>query len=94
MANDTSEGVRMVSQDAEEFVVPPELRGIFDRIEQALAGAIGPVAGMVLHDYIDKWRMDGPIVAGRIVELTTALVEEIGDPETAQEFIARVEDIV
>jgi hypothetical protein len=78
----------------DKIIYSPELREIFARIEQALAGAVGPVAGMVLRDYIERWGRDGPVVAGRIVELTTALVEEIGDPETAQEFIAGVEDIV
>lgn len=78
----------------DKIIYSPELREIFARIEQALAGAVGPVAGMMLRDYIERWGRDGPVVAGRIVELTTALVEEIGDPETAQEFIAGVEDIV
>lgn len=68
-----------------------EMQEIFQEIEQALAGAIGPAAGMILHDYIEQWQGNGPVVAARIVELTTALVEEIGDPETAQEFISRVE---
>lgn len=70
---------------------PQEIQEIFDEIEQALAGVVGPAASMILYDYIKQWQQNGPIVATRIVELTTALVEEIGDPETAQEFISRVE---
>jgi hypothetical protein len=70
---------------------PPEIQKIFQEIEQALAGVIGPAAGMILHDYIEQWQQNGPVVATRIIELTTALVEEIGDPETAQDFISRVE---
>ncbi|WP_339138367.1 MAG: hypothetical protein WGN25_08880 [Candidatus Electrothrix sp. GW3-4] len=70
---------------------PPEIQEIFQDIEQALAGAIGPAAGMILYDYVEQWQRNGPVVAARIIELTTALVEEIGDPETAQEFISRVE---
>ena len=70
---------------------PPEMQKIFQDIEQALSGAVGPAADMILRDYIEQWRRNGPVVAARIVELTTALVEEIGDPETAQEFISRVE---
>jgi hypothetical protein len=46
---------------------------------------------MILDDYIEQWQQNGPVVAARIIELTTALVEEIGDPETAQEFITRIE---
>jgi hypothetical protein len=70
---------------------PPEIQEIFQEIEQALAAVIGPAAGMILDDYIEQWRQNGPVVAARIIELTTALVEEIGDPETAQEFISRIE---
>ncbi|WP_446008674.1 hypothetical protein [Candidatus Electrothrix sp.] len=69
----------------------PEIQEIFSEIEEALAGAVGPAAGMILNDYIEQWQQNGPVVATRIIELTTALVEEIGDPETAQEFISRVE---
>ena len=70
---------------------PREIQKIFQEIEQALSGAIGPAADMILRDYIEQWQQNGPVVSARIVELTTALVEEIGDPETAQEFISRVE---
>lgn len=70
---------------------PLEIQEVLQEIEQALAGAIGPAAGMILRDYIEQWQRNGPIVSARIIELTTALVEEIGDPETAQEFISRVE---
>ncbi|MCI5166048.1 MAG: hypothetical protein D3903_08100 [Candidatus Electrothrix sp. GM3_4] len=70
---------------------PDEIQKIFQEIEQALAGVIGPAAGMILCDYIEQWQQNGSVVSARIIELTTALVEEIGDPETAQEFISRVE---
>lgn len=70
---------------------PSDIQEIFKEIEQALAGAVGPAAGMILDEYIEQWQQNGPVVAARIIELTTALVEEIGDPETAQEFITRVE---
>ncbi|MCI5145266.1 MAG: hypothetical protein D3923_06975 [Candidatus Electrothrix sp. AR3] len=71
-----------------------ELEAMFNRIEQALAGAIGPVAGMVMQDYINRWRQDGPAVTTRIVELTNLLVDEIGEPEVAQEFISKIEEII
>lgn len=74
---------------AEEY--PDDIQDIFNEIEQALAGAVGPAASMILNDYIKQWQQNGPVVATRIIELTTALVEEIGDPETAQEFITRIE---
>ena len=67
---------------------------MLDKIEQALAGAIGPVAGMVMQDYIDLWRQGGPTVPARLVELTNMLVDEIGEPEAAQDFVAQIEQIV
>lgn len=73
---------------------PAQLQAMLCRIEQALAGAIGPVAGMVMQDYIEQWQRSGPAVPARIVELTNLLVEEIGDPEAAQDFVAKIEQII
>jgi hypothetical protein len=73
---------------------PAQLQAMLCRIEQALAGAIGPVAGMVMQDYIDRWRQGGPAIPARIAELTDLLVEEIGDPEAAQDFVAKIERII
>ncbi|WP_417910746.1 hypothetical protein [Candidatus Electronema sp. PJ] len=71
-----------------------QLQAVLCRIEQALAGAIGPVAGMVMQDYIDRWQLSGPTIPARIAELTNMLVEEIGDPEAAQDFVAKIEKII
>ncbi|MGX9727415.1 MAG: hypothetical protein ACTFAK_08880 [Candidatus Electronema sp. VV] len=73
---------------------PAQLQAMLCRIEQALAGAIGPVAGMVMQDYIEQWQRRGPAVPSRIAELTNLLVEEIGDPEAAQDFVAKIEQII
>jgi hypothetical protein len=72
----------------------PHLQVMLDKIEQALVGAVGPVAGMVMQDYIDLWRRSGPAVPARLVELTKMLVDEIGEPEAAQDFIAQIEQII
>jgi len=80
--------------EEEPEVCPPQLQVMLDRIEQALTGAIGPVAGMVMQDYIDIWRQNGPAVPARLVELTTMLVDEIGEPEAAQDFVAQIEQII
>ncbi len=71
-----------------------DLQPMYDKIEEALAGAIGPVAGMVMQDYVDKWEADGPAVPARFTELASLLVEEIGDPNLAQEFLAKVEQLM
>jgi hypothetical protein len=71
-----------------------ELQPLFDKIEDALAGAIGPIAGMIIQDYINKWRAAGPEVPARLSELATMLAREIGDPELEKEFISNVEKIM
>lgn len=62
----------------------------FKEIESALAGAIGPVAGMVMPDYINRWRRNGATDVSRLGELITLLVEEIGDERLAKEFKSQV----
>ncbi|WP_417914627.1 hypothetical protein [Candidatus Electronema sp. JM] len=78
----------------ETELFPARLQAMLCRIEQALAGAIGPVAGMVMQDYIDRWRQGGPAVPERLAELTDLLVEEIGDPAAVQDFAAKIEKII
>ncbi|MEA2116429.1 MAG: hypothetical protein U9P36_13750 [Thermodesulfobacteriota bacterium] len=74
--------------------VDAELQPMYDKIEQALAGAIGPVAGMIIQDYIHKWKESGPEVPARLTELASMLTKEIGDPALEREFTARIEEIM
>ena len=71
-----------------------ELQPMYDKIEEALAGAIGPVAGMIIQDYIQKWRSSGPEVPARLSELASMLTKEISDPALEEEFNARIEEIM
>lgn len=61
---------------------------------KALAEAIGPVAGMVMSEYINKWSQNGPAEISRFDELITMLVEEIGDAGLAKEFQAKVKHLL
>ena len=65
-----------------------------DEVEQALAGAIGPVATVVMQDYLDRWREEGPITSARIPELAEMLLQEIGNPELARNFSERIKSIL
>ena len=71
-----------------------ELQPMYEKIEDALAGAIGPVAGMIIQDYINRWKKAGPEVPARLSELAAMLTEEIGDPALEKEFTAKVESIM
>ncbi|BCO08463.1 hypothetical protein GF1_08390 [Desulfolithobacter dissulfuricans] len=71
-----------------------ELEPLFKEMEQALAAAIGPVAGVVMQDYIQRWKESGPAVPARISELAKMLVEEIGDEHLAREFTSHIHTIL
>ncbi len=74
-----------------------EISGVEEQlkvIEGALVGAIGPVAGMILTDYVNKWRQSGPVTAGRLPALITMLIDEIGDEKLAAEFKGKLRHLM
>ena len=91
---ETEESVEELGEVVLDGSVDADLQPMYDKIEQALAGAIGPVAGMIIQDYIQKWRSSGPEVPARLSELASMLTKEIGDPALEKEFNARVEEIM
>ncbi len=83
-----------VAVQVEDNAGSMELQPFYEKIEDALAGAIGPIAGMIIQDYINKWKAAGPEVPARLSELATLLAKEIGDPELEKDFISNVEKIM
>ncbi|MBI4792109.1 MAG: hypothetical protein HY789_05125 [Deltaproteobacteria bacterium] len=73
-------------QAAPEENLDPLLAGI----GEALAFAIGPVAGLVLDDYVERWREGGAAAKSRLAELAEMLVQEIDDAQLATDFRKRV----
>ena len=71
-----------------EEEVSKEMLIIFETIQDALAHAIGPVAGMVMEDTISVWRTNGPAVNERLSELIDLLIVEINDSDLSTEFAA------
>jgi hypothetical protein len=69
------------------------LRPPLREIEEALARAIGPVAGLVMADYLNMWREDGPAAPARLPELITMLVSEIDDAGLAREFQSQLDHL-
>jgi hypothetical protein len=63
-----------------------ELRPLLKEIEEALATAIGPVAVMIMADYLNRWRENGSADLARLPELIDMLVREIDDKGLVQEF--------
>ncbi len=71
-----------------------EMLALYQEIETALAGAIGPVAGVVMQDYLEKWKNDGPVIRFRLNELTGMLEKEIGDSELVKDFSKKIQAIL
>ncbi len=69
------------------------LQPIYTKIEQALTDAIGPVAGILMQDYLEKWKESGPESVDRLTELTSMLAEEIGDQNLIKAFTSKLTDI-
>ena len=70
-----------------------ELRPPLREIEEALARAIGPVAGLVMADYLNIWREDGPADPVRLPELINMLVSEIDNAGLAREFQSQLKHL-
>lgn len=65
----------------------------FTEIESALAAAIGPVARMVMSDYVYKWIQHSPPSVSRLPELLNILAEEIEDPSLIAEFKSQLKHL-
>ena len=81
-------------ENLENDQVDTDIQTYLDQIEEALALTIGPIAGLVIHDYVNKWRQGGPAVSIRLFELVEMLTEEIDDLPLVAEFKSRVKGII
>lgn len=81
---------RPASGDLAASGIGDELRPLLREIEETLATAIGPVALLVLADYLNRWRENGPAAPARLPELIEMLVNEIEDKGLAREFKGRL----
>ncbi len=81
-------------ESVDSGAVDLEMEGYLRDMEKALAGAIGPVAEVVMQDLLDRWRAGGPAIPARLSELAGMLAEEIGDEVLAAEFRSQIRDII
>nr|WP_320012516.1 hypothetical protein [uncultured Desulfobulbus sp.] len=72
--------------DLQDEYPTEDLQEFFTVIEDALAEAIGPVAGMILQDVIADWQKKGPAQHARLSELIDMLQKEVDEEKLAQEF--------
>jgi len=66
----------------------------FEEIENALTATIGPVAGMIMSDCINRWKQSGPPSLSRLLELTIMHVGEVSGAGLAKEFKDRVKHLL
>lgn len=85
---------KSVAEKVEKKSDDENIQTYLDQIENALAMTIGPVAGLVIHDHINKWRQGGPAITIRLFELAEMLTEEIDDAALVEEFKSRVKEII
>lgn len=78
---------------AEDLGDGSELEQDFAAIETVLANAVGPIAGLLMQDYIEKWKGAGPAVRERLPELADMLLEEIGDQDLAKDYSRQIRDL-
>lgn len=88
--SESEEEVDMVLDESDDA----DMKSLYEEVELALAGAIGPVAGVVLQDYLIKWKQAGPAIPARLAELARMLEEEIGDSELAKDFSEKIKTIL
>ena len=79
---------------AEKQDVLASLKPQLEEIESALMEAIGPVSGMVMTDYLNKWYQSGLAEPSRLGDLVTMLVEEIGDESLAKSFKSSIKHLL
>ncbi|MEK6201158.1 MAG: hypothetical protein N2A40_01885 [Desulfobulbaceae bacterium] len=74
----------------QEVEIDAELAPILENIKEALAYAIGPIAGQVMRDIIEAWAQQGPTSKQRLPALATLLCQEINDKELEADFMNQI----
>ncbi len=77
-------------QQHKEAEIDSVLAPILEQIKDALAYAIGPIAGQVMKDIIELWAQQGPTSKQQLPALATLLCQEINDKELETEFMSQV----
>ncbi|MBU1986271.1 MAG: hypothetical protein KJ846_03490 [Proteobacteria bacterium] len=77
-------------QKHQEAEIDAALAPILEQIKDALAYAIGPIAGQVMKDIIEIWAQKGPTSKQQLPGLATLLCQEINDKELETEFMSQI----
>ncbi len=77
-----------------EAEIDANLAPILELIKDALAMAIGPIAGPVMKDTIELWAQQGATSKENLPTLAEFLCKEINDDELEEEFMAEYKKVV
>jgi hypothetical protein len=77
----------------QEAEIDAALAPILESIKDALAYAIGPIAGQVMLATIEAWAQQGPTSKHRLPDLAILLCKEINDKELEKEFMTQIEPL-
>lgn len=73
-----------------EADIDAALAPVLEKVKDALAYAIGPIAGQVMKDVIEVWAQEGATSKQRLPDLAALLCQEINDKELEHEFMDSV----
>ena len=77
----------------QEAEIDATLAPVLEKIKNALAYAIGPIAGQVMKDLIETWAQQGPTSKQQLPALAVLLCREINDKELEKEFMSQVQPL-
>ncbi|MEN8199131.1 MAG: hypothetical protein ABFR63_03555 [Thermodesulfobacteriota bacterium] len=77
-----------------EAEIDAKLAPVLEQVKDAVALAIGPIAGPIMKDTVEIWARQGPPAKERLADLAKLLCEEINDEELEKEFMAEIKKII
>ncbi len=91
-AQQTQKHQKQVKQE-KEAAIDAKLAPILEQVKDALAMAIGPIAGPVMKDNIEIWAKQKSPSLSNLPALTILLCQEINDEKLEKEFMATIKTI-
>jgi hypothetical protein len=77
----------------QEAEIDAALAPILENIKDALAYAIGPIAGQIMLATIETWAQQGPTSKQQLPSLAALLCKEINDTELEKEFMGQIKSL-
>ena len=90
----TTAAPRQEQPERHEAEIDAALAPILENIKDALAYAIGPIAGQIMLGAIETWAQQGPTSKQQLPGLTALLCQEINDTELEKEFMSQIKSLL